>query len=142
MCQDKISLYPCGHSRSVREYCKKAKRNNIIRIGQPDTHCGTLGSRIAKPDLEESCGSACLTIPWQCSGCDPEMKQVGWRCKSCGRIRDNTCLLWNLCYCSRDHCSSLVLGNGHEICKMCLNNCVSEPRVRPAGIANLGRQRR
>lgn len=122
MCEDGISTYPCGHSKKVRKYCQKAKLTNIVRLRQPDTHCGSLVNVVVDPDLEESCGGACLTIPWQCS-CNVSAKQVGWKCASCHRIRDSNCLVWAICNCARKHCLKAMAGSGFDICQDCLAGC-------------------
>ncbi|KAH9897119.1 hypothetical protein F4778DRAFT_244974 [Xylariomycetidae sp. FL2044] len=132
MCINIHSTYPCGHTKTRWELCQKAKVLNAVRVGQPNTPCGTIrGTKQEEPDLEDTCGSTCLTRPFQCSQCEHGKKEVGWRCSKCSSMRDSSCLLWDVCRCHnpKQHdscCGRMALGRGTEsaICDPCLQGCV------------------
>ncbi|KAI1505950.1 hypothetical protein F5X99DRAFT_175960 [Biscogniauxia marginata] len=124
MCVDRISTYPCGHTKVKLVYCRKAKAANLLRVRKPNTHCGYTSTKQVEPDLEDSCGSTCLTKPYECLKCKSSRKQVSWRCADCGSVRDNDSLLWDSCQCPMHDCTELALGKGGSICRKCLRDCV------------------
>ncbi|KAI0476329.1 hypothetical protein GGR56DRAFT_674805 [Xylariaceae sp. FL0804] len=102
MCRRVDATYPCGHVKSRLEPCGRARlAANLPSLRRRSTPtCDRLLVTCEPPDLEDGCGRACLTRPWQCGGgCGSARKQVGWRCADCGRVRDRYCRIWRPCRC-------------------------------------------
>ncbi|KAI5924601.1 hypothetical protein F4810DRAFT_131814 [Camillea tinctor] len=126
MCIDFISTYPCGHIKSRSEYCMKAKASNLLRMGKPDANCNETFIVNVEPDLEDGCGSTCLTKPYKCLRCESPKKQVRWRCSSCESLRDSNSFVWDSCQCpcNNRHCREITLGKSPSLCEKCVANCV------------------
>ncbi|GAW26056.1 hypothetical protein SAMD00023353_2000770 [Rosellinia necatrix] len=127
MCQQYSSTYPCGHTKTRWELCKKAKAANLLRIGKAETPCqasgGGGGAKKSEPaDLNETCGSTCLTKPYKCNKCDSTRAQTAWACADCHGLRDGAVLTWAPCQCPRHACPAKVLGA--YFCRGCLDACV------------------
>ncbi|OTA96788.1 hypothetical protein M434DRAFT_361897 [Hypoxylon sp. CO27-5] len=129
------ATYPCGHQIFTYEFCNKAKAINLLKPGKP-TLCLTYAVEEILPNLEESCGSTCLTRPFQCSSCGAA-KQVGWRCSRCPFIRGPDTEVWSTCTCSKHNCYRLAVGKyGKALCTRCrLGACVRSARKRSRGMA-------
>ncbi|KAI0376935.1 hypothetical protein F5Y04DRAFT_292277 [Hypomontagnella monticulosa] len=94
-CINSYSIYPCGHEYNTWEYCAKAKARNLLSCGPP-TCCPSRKRIMVPPNLEETCGSTCLTRPFQCGHCGAP-KQLGWRCARCHYLRGMGTWLWDQC---------------------------------------------
>ncbi|KAI6086494.1 hypothetical protein F4821DRAFT_238371 [Hypoxylon rubiginosum] len=117
-CIKYIAIYPCGHELATFECCTIAKAKSLLKRGPP-TPCASYSTWKVSPDLQETCGSTCLTKPFQCRHCGAD-KQVSWRCSQCNILRDPDTPVWDLCACPRLRCSELVLGKpGAALCGTC-----------------------
>ncbi|KAI0839418.1 hypothetical protein F5Y06DRAFT_22103 [Hypoxylon sp. FL0890] len=126
-CVRYFAIYPCGHKLTTWEYCSKAKAKGLLKRGPP-TPCLTHTSEEILPDLEDTCGSTCLTMPFQCTRCGAA-KQVGWRCSRCQYLRGPQTQVWSTCTCPKHNCLELALGKrGEGLCKPCQSGvCVRAP---------------
>ncbi|KAI1345407.1 hypothetical protein F5Y01DRAFT_309081 [Xylaria sp. FL0043] len=122
MCIKYTSSYPCKHRKSWWEFCSKAKAAKLLRIGNPGTPCEKVATKEVAPDLSDSCGSTCLTKPWQCGKCSSQKKQLSWRCADCYSLRDDTVLVWTPCQCPKHQCGESALGK--SFCRQCSDVCV------------------
>ncbi|KAI2470715.1 heterokaryon incompatibility protein-domain-containing protein [Annulohypoxylon bovei var. microspora] len=126
------AFYPCGHQSSKWIYCPKAKAKSFLKCG-PQTACDTYTSIETAPDLEDTCGSTCLTQPYQCTRCGAS-KQVGWRCSRCNHLRSKDSPVWDPCNCPNPNhnCPHLALGKkGQAVCEHCRNGtCASVTGVK------------
>ncbi|GAW23244.1 hypothetical protein ANO14919_127960 [Xylariales sp. No.14919] len=122
MCIGYVSVYPCGHTKSRWELCNKVKAANLLRLGQHGGPCSGSTRQNVPPDLEDSCGSTCLTKPYQCNKCGSQKKQLAWRCVDCNALRDPSVLTWNPCQCPKHQCAETVVGA--SFCEKCLDACV------------------
>ncbi|KAI1818655.1 hypothetical protein GGS20DRAFT_528128 [Poronia punctata] len=120
MCIRHISTYPCGHTKSHYTICAKAKTTSMLRLG-PKQCTDTLVTKREPPNLQETCGSTCLTKPYQCKTCGSE-KELTWHCQKCGTLRANSVTVWNVCTCPKHICGEAVLGR--PFCKSCREKCV------------------
>ncbi|KAI1827630.1 hypothetical protein F4861DRAFT_328542 [Xylaria intraflava] len=128
MCIRYVSTYPCSHTRSRWELCSKAKAGNLLRLGKPGFHCEDSVRKNEAPDLQDSCGSTCLTRPYKCNNCDSEKKQLGWRCVDCNGMWNSSVLTWMPCQCPKHPCPETILGAA--FCVACLNACVPKgPKI-------------
>lgn len=123
--------YPCGHQLSRFEFCIKAKAKNLFKRGKP-TPCSTHTSDEILPNLEENCGSVCLTRSFQCTRCGAA-KQNGWRCSRCRFLRGPETEVWSTCTCSRHRCLEVALGKyGKALCTPCNTGpCAQRPGKKP-----------
>lgn len=127
MCIRYTSTYPCRHVKSRYELCNKAKASNLLHIGiggkrADKTHCEDITNTIKEEaNLEETCGSTCLTKPYRCNSCG-SAKQLGWRCNACHAVRDASVLTWSACACPKHSCPENVLGK--PFCDRCLASCI------------------
>ncbi|KAI0894303.1 hypothetical protein F4806DRAFT_119039 [Annulohypoxylon nitens] len=116
------AFYPCGHQSSEWAYCSKAKAKNLLKCGHPKA-CSSYRAVEVEPDLEDTCGSTCLTQPYQCTSCGSP-KQVGWKCSRCQAKRTKDSPVWEPCNCPNpDHdCAHFALGKkgNNAVCKPCL----------------------
>ncbi|KAI1432514.1 hypothetical protein GGR50DRAFT_706560, partial [Xylaria sp. CBS 124048] len=121
MCVEYVSTYPCSHTRSRWEYCGKAKTSSLLRLSKPGSPCEDSAVKNEPPNLQDSCGSTCLTRPYKCSQCGSPKKQLCWRCVDCGALRDRAVEMWKPCVCSRHVCSETVIGD--IFCESCSERC-------------------
>ncbi|KAI0441669.1 hypothetical protein F4803DRAFT_410355 [Xylaria telfairii] len=124
MCICYESAYPCGHKKSRWELCNKAKASSLLRLGKPAPPCDRSAKKEEPANLDETCGSTCLTRPYKCNQCNSPRKQLAWRCTDCKGLRDNTVQVWSPCPCpSHPHpCGESMIGA--SLCKKCLNECL------------------
>ncbi|KAI1765709.1 hypothetical protein GGR53DRAFT_489429 [Hypoxylon sp. FL1150] len=117
-CIKYVAVYPCGHKLAAFECCTIAKTKSLLKRGPP-TPCASYSTWEVTPDLQDTCGSTCLTKPFQCRHCGAD-KQVSWRCSQCHILRDPETLVWDLCACPKQRCNELVLGkSGSALCNKC-----------------------
>ncbi|KAI4866516.1 hypothetical protein F4820DRAFT_250418 [Hypoxylon rubiginosum] len=117
-CMRYFAVYPCGHELTTWEYCGVAKAKNLLKRGPP-TACASYTDWQVSPDLEDTCGSTCLTKPFQCRHCGAD-KQVSWRCSRCNILRDPETFIWDLCRCRGHMCTGVGVGKpGAALCKRC-----------------------
>ncbi|XXH02196.1 hypothetical protein Hte_008564 [Hypoxylon texense] len=117
-CMRYFAVYPCGHELEIWEYCGIAKAKNLLKRGPP-TVCASYADRKVSPDLEDTCGSTCLTKPFLCRICGAD-KQVSWRCSRCHVLRNPETLIWDICSCPGHRCTELALGkSGAAVCNHC-----------------------
>ncbi|KAI1407534.1 hypothetical protein F5Y13DRAFT_174630 [Hypoxylon sp. FL1857] len=130
-CTQYFAIYPCGHKLTTWEYCGKAKAKGLLKLGPP-IPCSTRTSVQISPDLEDTCGSTCLTMPFQCSHCGAS-KQLGWKCSRCKYLRNRYTLAWSTCTCRKHNCLELGLGTfGKALCEQCRTGaCTQAPGTKP-----------
>ncbi|KAI1212027.1 uncharacterized protein F4807DRAFT_385746 [Annulohypoxylon truncatum] len=127
------AFYPCGHQSSEWIYCPIAKAKNLLRRGPPKACDSHTPIEIA-PDLEDTCGSTCLTQPYQCTNCGSP-KQVGWRCSRCQCKRTKNAPVWEPCVCPNPNhnCPRFALRKrGQALCTPCRSGaCISTSPTGP-----------
>ncbi|OTA98164.1 hypothetical protein M426DRAFT_120580 [Hypoxylon sp. CI-4A] len=140
-CVKYYALYPCGHERITWELCSKAKARRFLKPG-PAVACKSYSTKTIPPDLEETCGSTCLTWPFQCEHCG-FAKQVGWRCSRCNYLRGPDTPVWTLCSCKRHVCDHLAVGTqAKALCEACRKRtCAPLETPDKPGVAGRGKPR-
>ncbi|KAI0449847.1 hypothetical protein F5B21DRAFT_29246 [Xylaria acuta] len=123
MCIQYVSKYPCEHIKARWELCSKAKAANLLRLGKPGSPCDRSAKKDEPPNLQETCGSTCLTRPYRCNKCNSPRKQLAWHCTDCKAIRDNSVRTWGPCECPRHLCGESVIGT--SLCKRCVVECAN-----------------
>ncbi|KAI0391905.1 hypothetical protein F5Y17DRAFT_460404 [Xylariaceae sp. FL0594] len=129
MCIRRISHYPCGHIKTSFDLCAKARATNLLlpsSKNKANTPCDGKHQtiKLEVPDLQDTCGSACLTRPWKCSRCPSTRRNLGWTCSDCGGLRDKNVKTWCACACPAHRpiaCPENVLGGG--VCAGCRTRC-------------------
>ncbi|KAI0551825.1 hypothetical protein F4679DRAFT_538025 [Xylaria curta] len=124
MCYQYNSTYPCGHTKTRWELCKPAKAANMLR--RKDRPCDKIVKKDESPNLEETCGSTCLSTPYKCNKCGSP-KQLMWRCSNCKALRNNSVQVYRPCPCPSHLCGESVIDT--PLCKKCLDGCTLELNV-------------
>ncbi|KAI0521736.1 hypothetical protein F5B22DRAFT_549260 [Xylaria bambusicola] len=122
MCIQYVSRYPCGHIKSRWDICNKSKAVNILWPGKHELSCDKSVRMYENPDLQDSCGSTCLTKPYKCNKCGSSRKQLAWRCADCNTLRDSEVQVWEPCRCPKHRCAKAALGA--SFCNHCMEACV------------------